>query len=468
LTQLRVWDAAHFVSASLLGGSLQLLVPQGTTSTFCRPKATATATPGATNTPTLTTTPGPSPTPTNTATVVPTATASTTPAAPFNNATFVYDGDGKRVKSIFNGTTTTYFVGAHYEVTGSTITKYYYAGSQRIAMRTNGTLNYLLGDHLGSTSLTTNASGQIVSELRYTAWGETRYSSGNTAAKYQYTGQFSYESDFGLHFYNARWYDPHLNHFTQPDSIEPDPYNSRAWDRYAYANNNPLYYTDPDGHIPWPIVILGGAAGLIAGYTSLHLLGILPDYRGVDFAEEHVTDQNTIVAAGLAVQSEWYVEWWDKPSNELSSSYGPAQITQAEIQAYGLTSQNLQDPGLAVQVMTRRINDVVSACSGCIDRDKVILAALAQNGSEYALNALADVSGPQYGRLEDGGLNWEKYFNSLNSKGNLYDLRAIGHHNYDSRFMLHLFMNNLKELEKRGWNLPELTPDDWKYINDLR
>jgi RHS repeat-associated protein len=53
---------------------------------------------------------------------------------------------------------------------------------------------------------------------------------------------------FGLMFYNARWYDPYLNHFTQPDTIVPDPYNSQSWDRYAYALNNPLRYTDPTGH----------------------------------------------------------------------------------------------------------------------------------------------------------------------------------------------------------------------------
>jgi RHS repeat-associated protein len=152
------------------------------------------------------------------------------------------------VKSTFNGTTTTYFVGNHYEVTGSTITKYYYAGSQRIAMRTNGTLNYLLGDHLGSTSLTTNASGQVVSELRYKAWGETRFASGTTPTKYQYTGQFSYTSDFGLYFYNARWYDPVLGRFNQPDSIIPQIQGVQAWDRYAYSNNNPLRYNDPTGH----------------------------------------------------------------------------------------------------------------------------------------------------------------------------------------------------------------------------
>jgi hypothetical protein len=49
-------------------------------------------------------------------------------------------------------------------------------------------------------------------------------------------------------FYNARWYDSYLNHFTQPDSIVPDPYNPQDWDRYSYVRNNPLRYTDPSGH----------------------------------------------------------------------------------------------------------------------------------------------------------------------------------------------------------------------------
>jgi RHS repeat-associated protein len=54
---------------------------------------------------------------------------------------------------------------------------------------------------------------------------------------------------FGLMYYNARWYDPYLNHFTQPDSIVPlASQGTQAWDRYAYANNNPLRYTDLSGH----------------------------------------------------------------------------------------------------------------------------------------------------------------------------------------------------------------------------
>jgi hypothetical protein len=49
-------------------------------------------------------------------------------------------------------------------------------------------------------------------------------------------------------FYKARFYSPYINHFIQPDSIVPDPYNPQDWDRYGYARNNPLKYNDPTGH----------------------------------------------------------------------------------------------------------------------------------------------------------------------------------------------------------------------------
>ncbi len=88
-------------------------------------------------------------------------------------ATFTYDGDGNRVKSVM-GSETTVFIGGYYEVTnpgsGQTVTKYYFAGAQRVAMRKtvipqSETLTYLLGGHLGSTSLA--VTGAEVIETRY-------------------------------------------------------------------------------------------------------------------------------------------------------------------------------------------------------------------------------------------------------------------------------------------------------------
>ena len=115
-------------------------------------------------------------------------------------------------------------------------------------MRVDGTLYYLLSDHLRSTSITTDASGSPVSETRYRAWGEVRYAADATPTDYTYTGQYSHTSDFGLMYYNARWYDPYLNRFAQADSIIPGAGNPQAWDRYAYTQNNPVRYNDPSGH----------------------------------------------------------------------------------------------------------------------------------------------------------------------------------------------------------------------------
>ncbi len=49
-------------------------------------------------------------------------------------------------------------------------------------------------------------------------------------------------------FYIARWYDPALGRFIQPDALIPQQQGVQAWDRYAYVNNSPFNYTDPSGN----------------------------------------------------------------------------------------------------------------------------------------------------------------------------------------------------------------------------
>ena len=62
----------------------------------------------------------------------------------------------------------------------SEVVKYYQAGGQRIALRKNGAVSYLFGDHLGSTALTASETGGRMSEIRYKPWGESRYTFGAT------------------------------------------------------------------------------------------------------------------------------------------------------------------------------------------------------------------------------------------------------------------------------------------------
>ena len=147
-------------------------------------------------------------------------------------ATFAYDGDGKRVKATVGGVTTTY-IGSYAEWSGTTLTKYYYADGQRVAMRAGSTLYFIFGDHLGSTSRVATSTGSTrSSELRYRAWVKRVYSSGTPPTRYTYTGQYSYVADFGLMYYGARRFDVQLGLFAQADSIVPEATQGvQAWNR---------------------------------------------------------------------------------------------------------------------------------------------------------------------------------------------------------------------------------------------
>jgi len=128
---------------------------------------------------------------------------------------------------------------------------YYYAGAQLIAMReitsTGNTLYYLHSDHLGSTSVTTDASGNVLARQNYYPYGGVRASTGTLPTDIMFTGQRADAT--GLYFYNARYYSSTLGRFVSADSIVPELGNPQALNRYAYVFNNPLKYVDPTGHM---------------------------------------------------------------------------------------------------------------------------------------------------------------------------------------------------------------------------
>ncbi len=169
-----------------------------------------------------------------------------------------------RAKGVVEGTTTIY-VGEHYEVQGTTGKRYYLFNGRPVAVEvgsgSNASLYYLLTDHLGSTSLVLDVGGAVVGELRYKAWGETRLLTGTVPTSLRYTGQRQ-EAALGIYYYRARWYDPALGRFLQPDTIVPELGNPQALNRYSYVLNNPLRYNDPSGHCPWCI---GAAVGALVG-----------------------------------------------------------------------------------------------------------------------------------------------------------------------------------------------------------
>ena len=121
----------------------------------------------------------------------------------------------------------------------------------------NGAVHYLHTDHLGSTSLTTDAAGDVVARRRYHPYGEERYVAGDVQTDFGYTGQRDVVGT-GLMYYHARYYHPGLGRFVSADTIVPAPEKPRDLNRYAYAANNPLGFIDPNGHQVRPPGNCGG------------------------------------------------------------------------------------------------------------------------------------------------------------------------------------------------------------------
>jgi RHS repeat-associated protein len=162
---------------------------------------------------------------------------------------YTYDPNGRRVRSLNSGTgvTTTYVyagINVIYEATLTESTDYLYANGMRIAKKTGATVKYFHSDHLGSTRLVTDSSGQPTFESDYKPFGEEANATGTE--KYTFTGQFI-EADIGLYYFGARWYDASLGRFISEDPIKGSMTSSQSQNPYVYCMNNPLRYIDPTG-----------------------------------------------------------------------------------------------------------------------------------------------------------------------------------------------------------------------------
>jgi RHS repeat-associated protein len=185
-----------------------------------------------------------------------------------------YGVDDERRKGVFKNNTairlTRYYMG-EYELEVDAAAKerqiHYIAGGNGLAaiyeFKDNaGTLYFVHSDYLGSIHTITDQNGTVVERLAYDPWGSRRNPADWTQADSRISWKFSrgftmheHLDEFGIINMNGRIYDPLLGRFLNPDPQMQDPDNPQNYNRYAYAFNNPLIYTDPDGEFFWGILI---------------------------------------------------------------------------------------------------------------------------------------------------------------------------------------------------------------------
>ena len=105
---------------------------------------------------------------------------------------------------------------------------------------------YYHRDHLGSTTLITNKSGEVVQRVEYLPTGETFIEQQDTSwvSPHKFNGK-ELDEETGLYYYGARYYDPRLSMWLGTDPMQG---KYPGISTYAFCMGNPVKYLDPDGN----------------------------------------------------------------------------------------------------------------------------------------------------------------------------------------------------------------------------
>ena len=212
---------------------------------------------------------------------------------------YAYDGNGLRVVKSSGGTTTVnIFSGssviAEYDngaLPGLPSREYVAGPVGLLAMISSGATTYYHQDHL-SVRLTTDVNGNVLTQEGHFPFGELWYETGPTN-KWFFTS-YDEDSESGLNYALARYYDSRTGTFCSADPLAGDPSDPQSWNRYPYGRNDPIDVTDPSGKHWWSWLIDIGI-----GVTAAFLPEIAPTLFADSAPATMAIEANDITVSGI-------------------------------------------------------------------------------------------------------------------------------------------------------------------------
>ena len=179
---------------------------------------------------------------------------------------YLLDGLGRRLGVQVNGALVQGFLYAddlrpvaELDGAGTIVSQFVYASRANVPdyMIRGGQTYRLLSDERGSVRLVLNAAtGQLVQQLDYDAWGGIIQDSNPGFQPFGFAGGL-YDQRTGLTHFGAREYDATTGRWLQKDPIGFDGGDRNL---YAYVGNDPVNFIDPDGQLGWLATMAIGAA----------------------------------------------------------------------------------------------------------------------------------------------------------------------------------------------------------------
>jgi RHS repeat-associated protein len=113
------------------------------------------------------------------------------------------------------------------------------------ALAQTETIEYYALDAVGSVRVVFEPSGTLIGRIDFMPFGEELGGAAPRPTE-RFAGLFR-DGEAGLDYAKARAYQIRTGRFASADSLKGFAYSPQSWNRYSYALNAPLAFTDPSG-----------------------------------------------------------------------------------------------------------------------------------------------------------------------------------------------------------------------------